>query len=115
VLLVLLNVEAISVSGCESLPAVAAPVAGKFSLPRMVPAPLTSRVTAGVVVLMPTFAVVPVPDWNRVELPRAPVLLVQRGRKSVVPVPDNAAEVKDCVGESALRNCYSQPQPEQPA
>jgi hypothetical protein len=39
---------------------------------------------------MPIFAVVPVPFWNITEFPKAPVLFVQSGRKSVVPVPDTA-------------------------
>jgi hypothetical protein len=41
---------------------VAVPVAGKARLPRIVPAPFTSSVVEGVVVLMPTFADVPLPD-----------------------------------------------------
>ena len=47
---------------------------------------MMSRVEVGVVVLMPTFAVVPVPDWNTTELPcvLAPVHI---GRKFVVPAP----------------------------
>ncbi len=44
VLLVLLNDDAVRFSPCEGLPpaAVAVPVAGRLSVPRMVPAPLTS-------------------------------------------------------------------------
>ena len=48
--------------GVGALVAVAVPVAGRLSVPRIVPEPLTSSVVAGVVVLMPIFAVVPVPD-----------------------------------------------------
>jgi hypothetical protein len=69
---------------------VAAPVAGRLKLPRAVTVPFTSKVEAGVVELIPIFAVLPVPLWNSTEFPRVPVLLVHNGRKSVVPVPLNA-------------------------
>jgi hypothetical protein len=59
----LLNDDAVKLNGCEFLPAVAVavPVAGSVSVPRTVSAPFTSSVTAGVVVLMPIFAVDPLP------------------------------------------------------
>jgi hypothetical protein len=59
----LLYTEAVNVSGCEFFPAVAvaAPVAGKLKFPRTVPPPFTSSVLAGFVVLIPTFAVEPLP------------------------------------------------------
>ena len=52
---VLLKAEAARFSGWELAPlvAVAVPVAGKLSMPRIVPAPFTSSVVAGVIVLMP--------------------------------------------------------------
>jgi hypothetical protein len=61
VLVLLLNADAVRFSGSESLPAVAvaAPVAGSASVPRIesvpriVPAPFTSSVVAGVAVPMP--------------------------------------------------------------
>jgi hypothetical protein len=43
-------------------------------------------VDAGFTVPMPTLALFPVPVWNSIEFPSV-VLLVQRGRKSVVPPP----------------------------
>ncbi len=60
----LLNAEAVNVVGCEFFPAVAvaALVAGILRLPRTVSLPFTSSVAPGVVVLMPTLAVLPVPD-----------------------------------------------------
>jgi hypothetical protein len=62
-LLLLLNEEACRLAGCEFLPPVeaAVPVAGNCSVPRTVPAPLTSSVEAGVVVFKPTLAELPVP------------------------------------------------------
>lgn len=53
----LLNAEAVQPMGCEVLPAVAVavPVAGRLSKPRIVPPPFTSSLAAGVVVPMPTF------------------------------------------------------------
>ena len=88
-----MKTDAVNAWGAEFLPAdaVAAPVAGRLSVPRTVVAPLTSRVLVGVVVLTPVLAVAPVPDWNNTELPSAPELFVHRGRKSAVPVPDTAA------------------------
>ena len=66
----LLKADAVSVVGCELVPAVlvAVPVAGKLKLPRTVAAPLTSNVVAGVAVLSPTFALEPLPVWVRLEL-----------------------------------------------
>jgi hypothetical protein len=58
--------------------AVAVPIAGKLSVPRIVLVPFTSKVVAGAVVLTPIFAVLPVPDWNNTELPNV-VLLLQMG------------------------------------
>lgn len=60
---VLLKAEAVKVTGSEVLPAVAVavPVEGSASVPLTVLPPFTSRVVAGVVVPMPTFAVAPVP------------------------------------------------------
>src|SRR5258708_36119263 len=52
----------------------------------MLALPLTSSVAPGVLVLMPTFAVDPVPDWNRTELPIA-LVLVHSGTKFTVPEP----------------------------
>src|SRR5258708_28826750 len=52
----------------------------------MLALPLTSSVAPGVLVLMPTFAVDPVPDWNRTELPIA-LVLVHSGTKFSVPDP----------------------------
>ena len=64
VLVPLLNTEAPNCKGWESSPAVAVavPMAGKANVPRTVPAPSTSSVVAGAVVLMPILAVLPVPD-----------------------------------------------------
>ena|SRR5215471_9097994 len=45
-----------------------------------------SKVAAGAVVLMPTFAEVPVPDWNNTELPMFEDD-VHSGTKFVVPDP----------------------------
>src|SRR5208282_1112133 len=69
----LLKVEATRPNGLESAPpaAVAVAAAGKFNRPRMVAPPLTSRVAAGVMVPIPIFAVLPVPDCNKTELPSA--------------------------------------------
>ncbi len=76
----LLNAEAVSCSACELKPlaAVAVPPAGKLNRPRIVAAPFTFSVLAGVVVLTPSFAVFPVPDWKSTELPILEVL-VHRG------------------------------------
>ena len=62
--MVLLKADAARFSGCEFFPAlaVAVPVAAKLNVPRTVVPPTTSRVVAGVVVLIPIFAVAPVPD-----------------------------------------------------
>jgi hypothetical protein len=59
----LLKADAVKVTGSEVLPAVAVavPVEGNASVPLTVPPPLTSRVVAGVVVPIPTFAVLPLP------------------------------------------------------
>src|SRR5271170_6037240 len=64
VLMVLLTAEACRLTGCEFFPAaaVAVPVVGKLSVPRMVAPPFTSRVEAGDVVPMPIFAELPEPD-----------------------------------------------------
>jgi hypothetical protein len=61
---VLLNAEAVRLKGWEFFPAVAValPVEGRLNVPRMVPAPFTSNVVVGVVVLMPIRAVAPLPD-----------------------------------------------------
>src|SRR5580658_1708716 len=60
----LLKAAAVKVCGCEFLPAeaVAAPRDIMFRAPCTFSVPLTSRVAAGEEVLMPTFAVAPVPD-----------------------------------------------------
>jgi hypothetical protein len=86
---VLLKADAVSVLGCEFFPplAVAVPVAGKLRLPRTVALPFTSSVLAGVLVLMPIFAVLPDPDWNKTELPRVFPSGVHSGTKSRVPLP----------------------------
>ena len=60
----LLNAEAAKLNGCEFLPAVAVPVAGRFKMPRTVLPPLISSVAAGVVVPMPILVVVPDTDWK---------------------------------------------------
>ena len=78
----LLNAEVTKSKGCELKPllVVAIPVAGKLNRPESVPPPLTSRVEAGLMVLMPSLAVLPVPNWNSTELPMVD-LPVQIGRK----------------------------------
>jgi hypothetical protein len=60
----LLKTDALKFNGWEFLPAVtvAVPVVGRVNAPRTVPAPLTSSVVAGLVVLIPILAVEPVPD-----------------------------------------------------
>jgi hypothetical protein len=52
---------------------------------------------AGLVVLIPTFAVLPEPSWNKTELPSV-VLFVQRGKKSVVPVPPREGRLASLLG-----------------
>jgi hypothetical protein len=71
VLTVLLYAEATRFKGSEWLPALAVevPVAGKVVVPPSVVVPLMSSVDAGVVVLMPTIALAPVPDWKSTESP----------------------------------------------
>ena len=61
--MLLLKAEAARFSGCEFLPAVAVavPFDGRLNVPRIVPPPFTSSVEAGVIVLIPIFAVFPVP------------------------------------------------------
>ena len=80
-LVALLKTDADKISGSEFSPAVAValPIDGKVSAPRMVPPPATSSVLAGVVVLIPILAVLPEPDWNIAESPKSPELSVQRG------------------------------------
>lgn len=89
----LLKAEAARFSGCEFLPAVAValPVLGRLRVPRMVAPPLTSKVEAGVAVLIPIFAALPVPDWNSTELMMSE-LESHSGRKFTVPVPVTAPE-----------------------
>src|SRR5258708_21285533 len=62
------------------------PVAGRLKRPRTVLDPFTSSALPGVVVLIPTLAVLPVPDWNSTELPMVAVP-VHRGKKLTVPEP----------------------------
>src|SRR5579872_1065885 len=95
VLVLLLNDEPCSNNGCEVKPALAeaVPVLGNCRLPREMIPPLTSKVAAGVVVLMPMS---PELDWNNSELPRIE-LEVQRGIKSGVPEPTTAAVVPTLV------------------
>src|SRR5580700_8975587 len=90
----LLNDDPCSEKGWElnPPPAVAVSVLGSCNGPRAITLPLTSRVAAGVVVLIPTVAVLPEPDWNSAELPSIE-LAVQRGMKSVVPEPTTPAVV----------------------
>ena len=76
VLVPLLNAEVTRFMGCELKPLleVAVPVAGRLNRPRIVPPPFTSRVDAGLAVLMPTLAVLPLPSWNSTELPKVVLL-----------------------------------------
>src|SRR5580704_17715593 len=55
----------------------------------MVVPPFTSRLLTGVVVPIPTLAVVPVPDWNSTELPMFEVE-VHSGKELAVPEPVTA-------------------------
>ena len=82
----LLYTDAIIKSGCELYPLVevAVPVAGRVSVPPTFSAPFTSRVTAGVVVPMPIFAVEPLPVCVIVELWML-VAVVHNGREFTVP------------------------------
>src|SRR5260370_30682542 len=84
----LLNDEATNPSACEFLPpvAAAAPVAGRVSRPSTFSEPFTSSVAAGVVVLIPTLAVLPEPLWNKTEFATFDVL-AHRGSKVRVPRP----------------------------
>ena len=63
-MVLLLNTEAAKACGCELKPPleVAVPVAGRLNNPRTVLPPFTSKLDAGLVVPMPIFALLPVPD-----------------------------------------------------
>jgi hypothetical protein len=84
----LLKAEAARSMGSEFAPlvAVATPALGRLSKPRIVLPPLTSSVAAGFVVLIPTFAVLPDPDWKITELMMSEVES-HSGTKFNVPVP----------------------------
>src|SRR5450432_1040926 len=86
VLVALLNEDATKSSGCDTFPAdaVAAPVAGNTSVPRIALPPWTSNAVVGAVVLMPIFAVAPLPVCVMAELWTL-VAVVQSGRAFTVP------------------------------
>src|SRR5450432_1735191 len=86
VLVALLNDDATKSSGCDTFPAdaVAAPVAGNTSVPRIALPPWTSRAVVGAVVLMPIFAVAPIPVCVMAELCTF-VAVVQSGKAFTVP------------------------------
>ena len=88
----LLNTDAPTFNGWEFEPlaAVATAMPGRLSAPRMVPAPFTSSVVVGVVVLMPILAVAPVPVCETTELMMS-LVVSHRGRKFNVPNPVIAA------------------------
>src|SRR6202034_3353314 len=101
-LVVLLNDDATKFSGCEFLPAVAvaAAIAGSVTAPRIVAAPATSSVGAGVAVPMPSLAVAPVPVCVTAELCTF-VAVVHSGSAFNVPPVVVTSEVARVAADAA--------------